>query len=156
MTNLSLILEVIRTTAVVITAVGVVWLCARLDAAARLFLAHADRAEADTVAAVTVADALLRIEEAAEKARDASLLVAARVDVTAELGFQAAASARRIESHESQVAEDLAGSIARADALPKDGNYGAAADAALRSADEQEQAGRSAAEPCDPTEQTCR
>lgn len=131
------VLLVILTASSLVTAIGVVYMCAQITSAAnRFFLGKQARDEADTVQAVTVTDALLRIEEAATAAKIAASQVAGRVDVATELGFQNAESLHRTEDADALVAEDLAGSIARADALPKDGNYGAAADAALRSAEE--------------------
>lgn len=118
-----------------VTAVGVVWLCIHIDRATKRFFLSAEAyEEANVVRHVTVTDALLRVEEAVTEARIAATRVAEKVNVTAELGFQNAEGQHRMEEANAEVAHDLAESIARADALPKSSDYGAAADAALRSA----------------------
>lgn len=117
----------------VVTSFGVVWLCAKVTTVTdRFFLGATDHLTADAVVAATLA----RVEEAARDAKKAAAHTAERVDVATELAYQNAEAVQRMEVADADVAHDLADSIARADDLPKDGNYGAAADAALRSGPE--------------------
>ena len=118
----------------VTTALGVVWLCATVTSLARNLREGSQKTlEAADILQCTVVDALAGIQEDVIAAKLQSALMARRVDVAAELGYQNAEAAQRIEDAADVVAHDLADSIGRADAMPADSNFGAAADAALRS-----------------------
>lgn len=129
---------VVISAASIVTALGVVWLCAHATHVAAVLRQTAIASvELQDAATAAVADALLRIEEAAADAKDAALeakkaaeRTSESVHVGTELGYQAAESNRRMEAGAALIAHDLSAAHGRADAA--EGPHGAAADAASR------------------------
>ncbi|HXH59091.1 hypothetical protein [Iamia sp.] len=115
---------VVVATGSIVTALGVVWLCAHAtNVASVLRQAALDAVELQDAMHTAVVDALLRIEEAAADAKEAALeakmaaeRTAESVYVGTELGHQNAESNRRLEGTAKGIADDLAEEHVRVEA----------------------------------------
>lgn len=126
------------------TSFGVIWLCVMVTSLTRALSESSQKTlEAADILQCSVIDALAGIQEDVIAAKMQAVIMAKRVDIGTELGYQNAEAADRMEHAAAEVAHDLADSIGRADAQPKDGDYGRAADAALRSASSKDEDGAS-------------